>query len=68
MDTTGPIQLKADAAADHPIFDGIELNDGITGDYAGIVTWNDTVQRGVSVNTNDCWRWRYSYRYRCYGG
>jgi len=51
VDTTGPIQLKADAA-DHPIFDGIELTDGITGDYAGIVTWNDTVQRGVSVNTD----------------
>jgi hypothetical protein len=52
VDTTGNIQLKAEVA-DHPIFDGIELTDGVTGDYAGIVTWNDTVQRGVSVNTND---------------
>ncbi|MDA0752587.1 MAG: hypothetical protein O2964_17935, partial [Verrucomicrobia bacterium] len=52
VDTVGNIQLKAEEA-NHPLFNGVDLTDGITGDFAGIVTWNDQVQRGVSINTNN---------------
>ncbi|NBQ24092.1 MAG: hypothetical protein EBU26_07465 [Verrucomicrobia bacterium] len=44
VDTVGNIQLKAEDAS-HPIFNGVDLTDGVTGDFAGIVTWNDQVQR-----------------------
>jgi len=52
VDTVDNIQLKAEDAS-HPLFNGVELTDGVTGDFAGIVTWNDQVQRGVSINTNN---------------
>jgi len=52
VDTVGNIQLKAEDAS-HPLFNGVDLTDGVTGDFAGIVTWNDQVQRGVSINTNN---------------
>jgi hypothetical protein len=52
VDTVGNIQLKAEDAS-HPLYNGVDLTDGITGDFAGIVTWNDQVQRGVSINTNN---------------
>ena len=52
VDTTGMIQLKAEDAA-HPLFEGIALDgNGVTGDYAGIITYSDVVQRGVSVNND----------------
>ena len=51
VDTTGVIQLKAEDAA-HPLFEGILDGNGVTGDYAGIITYSDVVQRGVSVNND----------------
>jgi len=52
VDTADTIQLRAEDAS-HPLFSGVDLNDGVTGDFAGIVTWNDQVQRGVSINNNN---------------
>ena len=52
-DTTMPIRLRA-LNPNHPIFEGISLDEnGVTTEpYAGIVTWNETVQRGISFNMN----------------
>lgn len=53
VDTVGFIKLKAEDPS-HPVFDGVEL-DGqniMVNDYAGIVTHNGIVQRGLSVNNN----------------
>jgi len=52
VDTADTIQLRAEDAS-HPLFSGVDLTDGVTGDFAGIVTWNDQVQRGVSINNNN---------------
>lgn len=52
-DTTGPIRLRVNNPS-HRIFSGIALdaNGVMANDYALIVTFNGTVQRGVSVNTS----------------
>ncbi len=52
-DTASPIKLSVKDAA-HPIFSGVALGVGAVtvNDFAGIVTFNDVVQRGISVNTD----------------
>ncbi|MBL9135186.1 MAG: hypothetical protein JNK85_04930 [Verrucomicrobiales bacterium] len=52
-DTTGPIRLRVNQAS-HPIFSGIALDaTGVMANtYARVVTYNGTVQRGISVNTS----------------
>jgi len=53
VDTVDLIKLKAEAPT-HPVFKGIELDGDnlMLNDYAGIVTHNGIVQRGLSVNNN----------------
>lgn len=53
VDTVDLVKLKAEDPA-HPIFAGIELDDQsvMLNDYAGIITHNGIVQRGLSVNNN----------------
>jgi hypothetical protein len=52
-DTTGPVQLAVNNPA-HPIFAGISLdaNNLMVNPYSELVSFNDTEQRGVSVNTD----------------
>ena len=52
-DTTAPVNLTVNNPS-HPIFAGIALGAANTtvNPYAGIVTFNGSLQRGVSVNTN----------------
>ncbi|MCK6501706.1 MAG: hypothetical protein L6Q38_19685, partial [Nitrospira sp.] len=52
-DTTGPIRLRVNQAS-HPIFSGITLdaNGLMANTYARVVSFNGTVQRGISVNTS----------------
>jgi hypothetical protein len=52
-DTTGPIRLRVNNPA-HRIFSGIVLdaNAIMANDYAHVVTYSGTVQRGISVNTS----------------
>ena len=52
-DTAGTITLKVNEPA-HPIFAGVALdaNNVMVNPYANLVTWNNTVQRGISVNTD----------------
>jgi hypothetical protein len=52
-DTTGPVKLSVKDIS-HPIFTGVSLGAGnVTANpYANVVTWNDALQRGVSVNTD----------------
>jgi hypothetical protein len=52
-DTAGTITLKVNEPA-HPIFAGVALdaNHVMVNPYANLVTWNNTVQRGISVNTD----------------
>ncbi|MCC6232744.1 MAG: Ig-like domain-containing protein [Verrucomicrobiales bacterium] len=52
-DTANPVKLSIKDAA-HPIFSGVALGAGsvTVNDYAGIVTFNDALQRGISVNTD----------------
>lgn len=51
-DTTEPIKLTV-LAPTHPIFEGIQLDASnvMVNDYAGLATFNGTVQRGISVVT-----------------
>lgn len=53
VDTTGPITLNVPAPA-HPLFDGVLLDgqNNLLGTYADLATFIDTVQRGISVNTD----------------
>lgn len=53
VDSTGPITLTAATPA-HPLFAGIALDaQNVTSEtFADVVTFNATVQRGVSVNTD----------------
>lgn len=51
-DTAGTVRLKVNNPA-HPIFQGITLDaSNVTPDYAHIVSFNGTTQRGISVNTS----------------
>ncbi len=52
-DTAGPIRLKVNNPG-HPIFQGVALdaNNVMVNTYASLVTFNNTVQRGISVNTD----------------
>ncbi len=52
-DTAASVRLNV-ANPSHPIFAGISLDGSNTmvNDYAGIVTFSGSVQRGISVNTN----------------
>jgi hypothetical protein len=52
-DTAGPVKLSVKDVA-HPIFTGVSLGAGnVTANpYANVVTWNDLLQRGISVNTD----------------
>lgn len=52
-DTAGPIKLTVRDPA-HPIFSGVSLAAGsiTANNYANIVSFNDAVQRGISVNTD----------------
>jgi hypothetical protein len=52
-DTGGPVSLKVNDPA-HPIFAGIALdaNKVMVNPFADLVTFNDIVQRGISVNNN----------------
>jgi hypothetical protein len=52
-DTAGPVKLTV-ADPSHPIFDGVALDASktMTNDYAHIVDFNGTAQRGISVNTD----------------
>lgn len=52
-DTANPIKLSVKDPL-HPVFAGIKIGtDGVTlNTYANIVTYNDIVQRGISVNTD----------------
>lgn len=52
-DTAGTITLKVHEPA-HPIFAGVALDadNVMVNPYANLVTWNNTVQRGISVNTD----------------
>lgn len=45
VDTAEPLTLSADDPS-HPVFDGVDIGNP----FAEIVTWDDTVQRGVSIN------------------
>ncbi|MCB1127823.1 MAG: hypothetical protein KDM81_15120, partial [Verrucomicrobiae bacterium] len=53
LDTVGPIHLKVNAPG-HPLFAGVDLDgQGVMVDpYADVASFNDTVQRGISVNTD----------------
>jgi hypothetical protein len=53
VDTAEPIGLLVNDPA-HPVFAGIALDAGnvMVNPYAGIVTFNSIVQRGISVNTD----------------
>jgi hypothetical protein len=52
-DTIGPVKLSVKDIG-HPIFAGVTLGAGnVTANpYADVVTWNELLQRGVSVNTD----------------
>lgn len=52
-DTTNTIRLRLDRPG-HPIFAGVGLDaqNVMSNDYAGVVTFNGTLQRGISVNTD----------------
>jgi hypothetical protein len=52
-DTIGPIQLSVKTPS-HPIFDGIALdaNNLMLNVYATVVAYTNSVQRGISVNTD----------------
>lgn len=52
-DSAGPIRLRVNQPG-HRIFSGIALdaNGVMVNDYAHVVTYNGTVQRGISVNTS----------------
>ena len=52
-DTAGPVKLLAQRPT-HPIFDGVALgaDNTMVNDYAQPVTFNGTVQRGISANTD----------------
>lgn len=52
-DTTGSVKLKVNAPG-HPIFDGVSLDGSglMVNTYADLMTFNDIVQRGISVNTD----------------
>ncbi|HIL69583.1 MAG TPA: hypothetical protein EYG38_07010 [Verrucomicrobia bacterium] len=54
VDSTDTISLNVNNS-DHPIFAGVELDGSGTmvNSFAEIITFNDIVQRGVSVNNND---------------
>jgi hypothetical protein len=54
VDTTGPIKLQVEDPG-HPIFKDVELDGSglMVNDYAGIVEFDGTVQRGVSINNNE---------------
>ncbi len=53
VDTSGMIQLKVEDAS-HPLFAGINVDgNGVTGDFADVLTWNGNLQRGISVNNNN---------------
>ena len=45
VDTAEPLTLSADDPS-HPVFDGVDIGNP----FADIVTWDGTVQRGVSIN------------------
>lgn len=53
LDTIGPVKLTINNPT-HPIFAGIDLDASGTmvNTYADVVTFNGTVQRGVSVNSD----------------
>jgi hypothetical protein len=53
-DTSGTVRLTVNDPA-HPIFEGIALDAGNTmiNDYAGLVTFNEILQRGISVNSDE---------------
>ena len=53
VDTVDLIRLKAEDPS-HPVFAGVDLdaNNVMVNDFAGIVTHNGIVQRGLSVNNN----------------
>lgn len=53
VDTTGPIRLTVLDPA-HPVFAGIALdqNNTMVNVYADVVMFNNTVERGISVNTD----------------
>jgi hypothetical protein len=52
-DTSGTVRLTVNEP-EHPIFEGIALDEGNTmiNDYASLVTFNEILQRGISVNTD----------------
>ncbi|MBK9137555.1 MAG: Ig-like domain-containing protein [Verrucomicrobia bacterium] len=52
-DTIGPVRLSVKDIT-HPIFTGVNLGAGsvTVNPYADVVTWNDLLQRGISVNTD----------------
>ena len=52
VDTVAPIRLQANNPA-HPVFAGVNLDASQTmvNDYAIVVSFNGTVERGLSVNT-----------------
>ncbi len=52
-DTAGPIRLQVNNPA-HPIFAGVALdaNNLMVNPYANLVTFNNTIQSGISVNTD----------------
>lgn len=52
-DSTGNVKLKV-AVPGHPIFTGVSLdgNSTMVNDYAGIVSFTNTIQRGISVNSD----------------
>jgi hypothetical protein len=52
-DTIGPVRLTVNDP-DHPIFEGIDLDDANTmaNPYADVVMFNGVVQRGISVNAD----------------
>lgn len=54
VDTEGPIKLQVEDPS-HPIFNGISLDNSnlMVNDYATVVEFDGTVQRGVSINNND---------------
>lgn len=52
-DTSGPVQLAVNDPT-HPIFEGVNLdaNQLMVNPYAELATFNETEQRGISVNTD----------------
>ncbi|MBI2947666.1 MAG: hypothetical protein HYY23_08460 [Verrucomicrobia bacterium] len=52
-DTVGPVNLNVNDPA-HPIFAGVALdaNNTMVNAYADVVSFNDVVQRGISVNSD----------------